>query len=197
MIFSRGNVKRAYFSGGCFWCMEHAFEAHKGVVDAVSGYSGGNEQHPTYKEVVAGLTGHRETIEVHYNPDAIDYKTLLYIFWRNIDPTDGGGQFVDRGEQYTTAVFYNNDDEKTMAEETKQELIDAKVFAKDIMTEVLPFRNFYKAEHYHQSYYKNYATRYKFYTIASGRPQFAMRFWKDGMKDAGAFLNAQEEAELV
>lgn len=176
-MVSLSDEKKAYFSGGCFWCIEHAFEAHEGVIDAVSGYAGGDEQHPTYDEVASGLTGHREAVEVRYNPDVLDYKSLLYIFWCNIDPTDDGGQFADRGYHYTTAIFYSNDDEKAIAEDTKQELIDAKVFDKDIVTQIEPFKNFYKAEAYHQNYHKTYKYRYQCYAMASGRREFIKRMW--------------------
>ncbi len=172
------KIKKAYFSGGCFWCMESIFEAQQGVIDAISGYAGGEMQNPSYEDVLSDITGHREAIEVQYNHNLISYKKLLHVFWRNIDPTDNAGQFADRGFHYTTAIFYRNNVEKIMAQETKQELIDSKIFTKEIVTEIIPLKNFYKAEDYHQNYHQNFAQQYKRYVMASGRLQFSERFWK-------------------
>ena len=139
----------ATFAGGCFWCMEAAFERSDGVAEVISGYTGGRKDNPSYEEVSSGTTGHYEAIQVYYDPDKISYEDLLGLFWRNIDPTDGGGQFVDRGSQYKTAIFYHNENQKELAEKSREELEKSGKFDKPIATAILPFTVFYKARALH------------------------------------------------
>ncbi len=170
--------EKATFAGGCFWCMEPPFEKLEGVKEVLSGYTGGKKLNPTYEEVSSGITGHLEAIEISYDPSVISYDKLLDVFWRNIDPTDAGGQFVDRGGQYRSAIFYHNEDQKKTAEASKQRLAKSGVFSKSIVTEILPVSTFFKAEEYHQDYYKKNPVRYKFYRFNSGRDQFLEKTWK-------------------
>ena len=162
------NISRATLAGGCFWCMEGPFEAENGVIETFSGYSGGNVSNPTYEQVSTGKTGAREAVEIFYDPKAISYSKILEIFWRQIDPEDEGGQFADRGEHYTTAIFYHNEGQKVAAEESMSKLEKSGSF-KNIATQILPFTNFYLAENYHQDYYKKSASHYNNYKINSGR----------------------------
>ncbi len=169
----------AVFAGGCFWCTESDFEKVDGVLEAVSGYTGGEEKNPTYQEVSAGQTGHLEAVKVVYDPSRIGYKELLDIFWRHVDPTDPGGQFVDRGAQYRSAVFYDSEEEQRLAEEAKADLEASGKFNKPIATQILPLGPFYPAENYHQDYYKNNPLRYRWYRSGSGRDQFLEKNWPD------------------
>ena len=146
------HLERATFAGGCFWCLESDFEQLDGVLEAVSGYSGGETVNPTYEVVCAGRTGHLEAVQVIYDPDKIRYQDLLDVFWRHVDPTDPGGQFVDRGPQYRTAIFYHNDDQKHIAEAFKEALNKSGRFKKPIVTKIIKLTAFYKAEDYHQNY---------------------------------------------
>ena len=175
------NTQWATFAGGCFWCMEASFEVHPGVLEVLSGYIGGDKANPTYEEVSSGKTGHLEAIQVTYNPKKISYSELLDIFWRQVDPTDDGGQFVDRGGQYKTAIFYHDEEQKRLAEASKKELETSGRFSKPIVTKILTASPFYKAEDYHQDYYKENPLRYKFYRFNSGRDQFLKKIWKDDM----------------
>ncbi len=183
------NLRTATFAGGCFWCMESDFEKVDGVAEVISGYTGGHKENPTYEEVSAGRTGHVEAVQVLYDPKKVSYKDLLDVFWRHVDPTDPGGQFVDRGQQYRTAIFYQDKEERHLAEESKRELEVSRRFDKPIVTEILPLNGFYKAEGYHQDYYKTHALRYKYYRWNSGRDQFLGKVWADegetGAKHAG------------
>ncbi len=172
----------ATFAGGCFWCIEAAFEAQEGVVEAVSGYTGGTVPNPTYQEVCSGRTGHYEAVQVYYEPDIISYRELVEIFWRSIDPTDAGGQFADKGSQYKTAIFYHNEEQKLEAEKSKRELEDSGIFEESIVTEILPAEEFYEAEEYHQDYYKKNVLRYNSYKKLSGREGFIEETWKDDVK---------------
>jgi len=178
------NLPKATFAGGCFWCVESDFEKHDGVVAAISGYAGGLEANPTYREVSAGGTGHAEVVQVIYDPQKVTYKELLDIFWRHVDPTDAGGQFVDRGSQYRSAIFYHDDEQKRLAEESKRELEASGRFDKPVATEIVKLDQFYKAEDYHQDYYKKSAMRYKLYRYGSGRDQFLKKTWGDTVKDS-------------
>jgi peptide methionine sulfoxide reductase msrA/msrB len=173
------HLETATFAGGCFWCSESDLEKIEGVEDVISGYTGGQEANPTYKEVSAGQTGHYEAVQVIYDPDVVTYEALLEAFWRHINPTDAGGQFVDRGPQYRTAIFYHNEEQKRLAEAAKKELQGSGRFNVPIVTEILPFSTFYRAEEYHQDYYKKSPLRYKYYRYASGRDQFIAESWKD------------------
>lgn len=172
----------ATFAGGCFWCMEAPFEKTGGVKSVVSGYTGGHKVNPTYEEVSSGSSGHVEAIQITFDPSAVSYETLLDIFWRQIDPTDGGGSFVDRGSQYRSAVFYHNDGQKRAVEASKEKLATSGKFKAPIATEIIEFKIFYPAEDYHQDYYKKNPLRYKFYRAGSGRDNFIEKTWKDDKK---------------
>ncbi|MEK7855696.1 MAG: peptide-methionine (S)-S-oxide reductase MsrA [Acidobacteriota bacterium] len=170
-------LKQAAFAGGCFWCMETAFEGLPGVSEVISGYTGGTLTHPTYEQVSAGKTGHFEAVRVEYDPTKITYEKLLDVFWRSIDPTDAGGQFIDRGEQYRSAIFVQDDEERKQAEASKAKLAASKVFKDPIVTSILPAGIFYDAEDYHQDFYKKSPIRYKYYRYNSGRDQFLETTW--------------------
>ncbi|MFC0522012.1 peptide-methionine (S)-S-oxide reductase MsrA [Pontibacillus salicampi] len=167
----------ATFAGGCFWCMEPPFEKLEGVSDVISGYTGGEIENPSYNDVSSGTTGHIEAVQVHYDPDQVSYERLLDIFWRQIDPTDAEGQFVDRGEQYTTGIFYHNQEQKQAAEQSLQELKESDRFEEDIVTPITEASIFYKAEEYHQNYYEKNPVRYKIYRKNSGRDAFLDDVW--------------------
>jgi peptide methionine sulfoxide reductase msrA/msrB len=171
------NTREAVFAGGCFWCTEADFEKVPGVVEAVSGYTGGHVANPTYEQVSGGETGHLEAVKVIYDPFKISYDQLLAAFWQHIDPTDGGGQFVDRGNQYRSAVFYTDDSQRESAENSKMKLAKSGVFDQPIATEILPLGPFYKAEEYHQNYHDKHPIRYKWYRGGSGRDKFLNKAW--------------------
>ena len=175
--FGQTKLEKATFAGGCFWCMESPFQKLDGVIDVVSGYTGGKEENPTYKEVSSGATGHLEAIQVTYDPAKIGYEKLLAVFWKQVDPTDAGGQFVDRGPQYRTAIFYHNEDQKNLAEISKDRLARSGRYQKPIVTEIIAATRFYPAEDYHQDYYKKSSLRYKAYRWASGRDQYLEKIW--------------------
>ncbi len=177
------NLPKATFAGGCFWCVESDFEKVDGVVAAISGYTGGHTENPTYKEVTTGRTGHAEAVQVIYDPDRITYRELLDVFWRQIDPTDAGGQFVDRGSSYRSAIFYHDAEQKRLAEESKKELEASGRFNEPIVTEIVKLDRFYAAEDYHQDFYKKSSTRYKLYRYGSGRDQFLEKAWEDSPKN--------------
>ena len=174
--------EKATFAGGCFWCMEHPFEELDGVYEVLSGYTGGHVDNPSYGDVTSGTTGHLEAIQISYDPDIIGYSDLLDVFWRQINPTDPDGQFVDRGTQYTTAVFYHNDNQKREAELSKEQLNKSGTFNRPIVTAVRKASTFYPAEDYHQDYYKKSPARYQSYRQGSGRNQYLARVW-DGVND--------------
>ncbi len=171
------NMKKAIFAGGCFWCMESEFDYVGGVISTISGYTGGNVENPEYGEVSSGNTGHYEALEVTYDPQKVSYEKLLEVFWSNIDPTDAGGQFADRGSQYRTAIFYGNEEEKKLAEESKERM--AAKLGKDVATKILPASAFYPAEEYHQNYHQKNPERYKRYKYGSGRPDRLKELWGD------------------
>ncbi len=171
------SYRKATFAGGCFWCMEPSFEELSGVIDVVAGYAGGKEADPSYEEVSAGRTGHREAVQVTYDPSHVSYNELLDVFWRQIDPTDDGGQFADRGPQYRTAIFYHDLEQKKSAEESKKALAGSGRFKKPIMIEILKAGDFYSAEGYHQDYYKTNAGPYQQYKSLSGREPFLKKTW--------------------
>lgn len=176
------QLEKATFAGGCFWCMEPPFEKLKGVKEVVSGYTGGDRANPTYEEVSAGRTGHLESVEVIYDPAEVSYEKLLDVFWRQINPTDAGGQFVDRGSSYLSAIFYHSEEQKKLAEESKRQLEKSGRFDKPVMTAIRPAGPFYRAEEYHQDYWKKNPIRYKFYRFNSGRDQYLAKVW--GKEDA-------------
>lgn len=157
------HLQTATFSGGCFWCVESDFAGLQGVAEVTSGYAGGHKENPTYEEVSAGDTGHVEAVQVTYDPSVIRYEELLDLFWRHIDPTDAGGQFADRGSQYRTAIFYHNREQKRAAEESKARLDASGRFDRPVVTEIVPYSNFYRAEDYHQGYHSKNPVRYRLY----------------------------------
>lgn len=167
----------ATFAGGCFWCMEKPFEQLDGVNGVVSGYAGGTTENPNYQNYMRG--GHIEVVEVSYNPEKITYQELLDVYWKQVDPTDPGGQFVDRGHAYSTAIFYHNDEQQRLAEGSKEVLAESGVFDKPIVTPILPAAKFYPAEEYHQDYYKKSSLKYKYYRSRSGRDSFLDKVWKE------------------
>ena len=167
----------AVFAGGCFWCTESDFEKLPGVIDAISGYTGGTVANPSYEQVSAGGTGHVESVKVIYDPAKLSYSQLLDWFWRHVDPTDAGGQFVDRGSQYQSEIFYANDEQKRLAEASKAKLEASGKFDKPIVTKIVPLGPFYPAEDYHQDYYKKNPIRYHYYRWGSGRDQFLEKVW--------------------
>ncbi|MFB0507878.1 MAG: peptide-methionine (S)-S-oxide reductase MsrA [Thermodesulfobacteriota bacterium] len=173
---SSDRLAKATFAGGCFWCMEPPFDKLYGVVSTTSGYIGGHKVNPTYEEVSSGTTGHAEAIQIVYDPRKITYDQLLEVFWKNVDPTDNGGQFCDRGSQYRTAIFYHDQDQKHLAEHSRQALIESEGF-KEIATEITAASTFYPAEEYHQDYYKKNPVRYKFYRYSCGRDRRLKELW--------------------
>jgi len=167
----------ATFAGGCFWCMEPPFDGLDGVKSTISGYTGGMTVAPTYEEVSSGSTGHRESIEIHYDPSVVSYRELLDVFWHNIDPLDAGGQFCDRGMQYTTAIFYHGEEQRALAEESKRALEASGKLPGPIVTQIIPAGPFYPAEEYHQNYYQRNPLRYKFYRFSCGRDARLDELW--------------------
>jgi peptide-methionine (S)-S-oxide reductase len=165
----------AVFAGGCFWCMEEAFDKVPGVLATTSGYTGGSVENPGYEQVSGGGTGHYEAVQVEYDATKVSYAELLEAFWRNVDPFDARGQFCDKGSQYLSAVFVANEDERQLAESTKAEV--AERFDMPVVTEVLPEQAFYAAEDYHQNFYQTNAARYKFYKFGCGRAQRLEEIW--------------------
>ena len=186
------GLKVATFAGGCFWCVEAEFEKLNGVSEVISGYSGGTIKHPNYKQVASGQTRHIEAVQVHYDPSVISYDALLFSFWRQINPTDDGGQFVDRGYQYKPAIFFHNQEQKLAAQQSTKDLAATGRFDSALKTDLSKFKAFYAAEDYHQDYYKKNPVRYKFYRYNSGRDKYLEKTWgddlhkpyamKDGMK---------------
>ena len=174
---SENKLEKATFAGGCFWCMEPPFDKLDGVISTTSGYCGGKEKNPTYKQVSAGETGHAEAVEILYDPSRISYAELLDVFWRNVDPTQKDGQFADTGAQYRTAIFYHNEEQRRLAETSKKELGNSGRFNKEIVTEIVAATPFYRAEEYHQDYHKKNPLRYKIYRYGSGRDDYLVRKW--------------------
>ncbi|MBP2016784.1 peptide methionine sulfoxide reductase msrA/msrB [Symbiobacterium terraclitae] len=174
----------ATFAGGCFWCMVSPFEEQPGIHKVVSGYTGGHKANPTYEEVCAGTTGHFEAVQITFDPAVFPYERLLDIFWQQIDPTDPGGQFHDRGDSYRTAIFYHNEEQRRLAEASKAALEASGRFDRPIATLILPAGPFYPAEEYHQNYHKKNPVHYQRYRIASGRDAFIRKHWRDRDRDA-------------
>lgn len=175
-ISSIANAATAIFAGGCFWCMQQAFDEVPGVTKTLVGYTGGKTANPTYKQVSSGRTKYYEAIKVTFNPNKVSYKKLLNAFWHNVDPTNGKGQFCDYGPQYRAAIFYLNSNQQQLAKQSKQALLNSKRF-KRIATQILPASKFYPAEKYHQDYYKKNPIRYKFYKFNCGRAQRLKQIW--------------------
>ncbi|MBN8252594.1 peptide-methionine (S)-S-oxide reductase MsrA [Priestia flexa] len=180
---TQSNHQLATFAGGCFWCMVKPFDEQPGILKVVSGYTGGHTENPTYKEVCSETTGHYEAIQITFDPEVFPYEKLLELYWPQIDPTDPGGQFADRGDSYRTAIFYHNDEQKQLAEASKQQLEESGRFANPIATQILPAKPFYEAEEYHQDYYKKNKFRYSMYRRGSGRDRFIKENWKDTGRD--------------
>ena len=166
------KMEKATFAGGCFWCMESPFEELNGVTEVIAGYTGGHKENPTYEEVSTGKTGHLEAVQITFDPSIITYSELLDVFWRQINPTDIRGQFADIGSQYKTAVFYHNDEQKRLAEESKEELQKSGEFQGAIVTKIIKASEFYKAEDYHQGYYQKCPIKYELYRTGSGRDAY-------------------------
>lgn len=171
------QLAKATFAGGCFWCMEEAFEKVEGVVSATSGYSGGQVVNPSYEEVSAGRTGHAESVEVVYDPAKVTYSKLLDAFWHNVDPITPNAQFCDHGTQYRSAIFYHNEEQKRLAEASRKTIEQSKRFKESIVTQLVMVSQFYPAEEYHQDFYKKNPIRYKFYKYNCGRAQRLEQLW--------------------
>jgi peptide-methionine (S)-S-oxide reductase len=171
------ELARATFAGGCFWCMEHPFDELEGVISTTVGYTGGHTKDPTYEEVSAGGTGHTEAVQIVYNPKKISYTKLLEVFWRNIDPLTKDKQFCDKGSQYRTGIFFHDENQKHLAEQSKKTLEESKRFQQPIVTETTPASEFYVAEEYHQGYYRTHAFQYKVYRYLCGRDQRLHELW--------------------
>ena len=171
------SYEKAYFAGGCFWCMEPPFEDLDGVIEATSGYMGGSVENPTYEEVTTGTTGHAEVVEILYDPEVVSYEELLEVFWRNIDPTALNYQFADVGTQYRTEIFTVGENQKKLAEKSKVELGSSGKFDKPIVTTITEAPAFYIAEEYHQDFYKKQSMRYQMYAQASGRKGYLENTW--------------------
>jgi len=171
------GLEKATFAGGCFWCMEPPYDKLKGIISVLVGYTGGHTKNPTYEEVSTGTTGHAEVVEITFDPKAITYEEILDVFWKNIDPTQKGGQFADMGNQYRTAIFYHNEEQKRAALASKEALEKSGKFKKPILIEIVPAQEFYPAEEYHQKYYLKNPLRYGAYKIGSGREGFLKALW--------------------
>jgi methionine-S-sulfoxide reductase len=176
------TAQKATFAGGCFWCMQPPYDKQKGVLSTVVGYTGGRTKNPTYDSICDGGTGHAEAVEITFDPAQISYKELLDIFWKNIDPTALNRQFYDEGDQYRTAIFYHDEEQRKEAEASKKALQESGRFEGPIVTEISPAAVFYPAEDYHQKYYQICAPRYKAYRQGSGRDAFIQAAWGDDPK---------------
>ena len=183
----------AIFAGGCFWCMEPPFDKLEGVIATTSGYTGGHTNDPTYKQVSSDATGHYEAVEITYDPTKIDYATLLNVFWHNVDPLDQYGQFCDKGKSYRTAIFYQNEVQRELANTSLEKLIESTYFEVSIVTEILPAKKFYPAEEYHQDYYQKNPLRYKYYRFACQRDNRLNELWKDAAGTGGPLIPKKVE----
>lgn len=188
------KYEKATFAGGCFWCMEPPFEKLNGVTEVVSGYAGGTGANPTYEDYAR--KGHVEVVQITYDPSIVSYTRLLDVFWRQIDPTDAGGQFVDRGPEYSSAIFYANEEQKKVAERSREELQKSGRFHKPIVTEIMKESTFYPAEDYHQDYYKKNPIRYKYYRSRSGRDQYLAKAWDKDIDQKAMKSDAQETKKM-
>ncbi len=189
-----GPTAEAIFAGGCFWCIESAFEHLDGVVASISGYAGGEEAQPSYRQVASGSTGHREAVLVIYNPEILSYPELVEYFWRQFDPTDAGGSFGDRGFQYSSAIFYGSDEERRIAEKSKAALQASGRYPNPVVTPVLPRTSFYPAEERHQGYYLTNPLLYNWYRKGSGRDRFIERVWGDTVETHRGRTSTRERA---
>lgn len=188
------NYQKALFGGGCFWCMQQPFEILGGVIEVTVGYTGGEEHEPSYEQVASGLTSHLEAVQVLYDPEKVSYWRLVEVFWRQIDPTDDGGQFADRGNHYRTAIFYYDKVQKWIAERSLQRLENSGKFQRPLATRILAAKTFYPAEEYHQGYYLKNANHYQTYKAGSGRAGFLQQMW-GGDADPGLDV-APDDDEL-
>lgn len=177
------KYETATFAGGCFWCMEPPYDALDGVISTTSGYTGGKEIDPTYKQVSRGRTGHAEVVQVIYDPAKVSYAELLDSFWHNIDPTDASGQFCDKGRQYRSEIFFHNKEQQQLAVQSKNALMKSKPFKQSIVTQITMATNFYPAEDYHQDYYLRNPIRYKYYRFGCGRDRKLETLWGNVDKD--------------
>lgn len=171
------TIEKATFAGGCFWCMVKPFDTYDGIASVVSGYTGGSIENPTYEQVCTNQTGHKEAVQISFDPDVFLYEKLVDIFWMQIDPTDTGGQFFDRGSSYETAIFYHSTEQKEIAEESKKKLEESGKFNLPIATKLIEATAFYPAETYHQDYYKKNPGHYERYQVGSGRAGFKQKMW--------------------
>lgn len=172
------HYEKAIFAGGCFWCMVHPFDEQPGVISVISGYTGGHVENPTYEQVTTGTTGHTEAVEITFDPEILSYKELVAIYWQQTDPTDALGQFADRGDSYRPVIFYANEVQREIAEESKEALQNSGRFTKPIVTKIEPAQPFYPAEDYHQDYYRKNSLHYNLYRQGSGRAKFIKDHWK-------------------
>jgi len=178
-MYNSSELDTATVAGGCFWCVEAPYEKVPGVVEAISGFSGGEKKNPTYEQVSSGTTKYAESVQIIYDPSVISYSEILDVYWKNIDPTDPGGSFHDRGSQYRSAIFYHNDEQKQLAEMSKKKIEDLGVFGEPIVTQIVPYTGFYRAEEYHQDFYMKNPQRYHSYRSGSGRDEFIKKIWGD------------------
>lgn len=183
IVNSDKRLETAVFAGGCFWCMVSPFDILEGIIEVKSGYTGGHLENPTYKDVKSQTSGHYEVIRVVYDPEIISYEKLLQAFWRQVDPTDDGGQFQDRGPSYRTAIFYTTEEQRITADMSKKEMENSKRFPGPIVTPVLPAGIFYEAEEYHQDFYEKSPDEYKADRKISGRDEFIQKYWGDEYYD--------------
>lgn len=191
---AKPRLETATFAGGCFWCMEPPFEQLPGVQEVVSGYTGGKTGNPTYPQISGGNTGHFEAVRITYDPSRISYQDLLRVFWKNIDPTDAYGQFVDKGSQYRTAIFYHSPYQQQQALQSRQDLVESGKFSRPIVTEILRAAKFYPAEEYHQDFYKKSPLRYQSYSQGSGRKTWLEQYW--GQEEKMPRYSKPSDAEL-
>ncbi len=181
-LLAHGVVEKmavATFAGGCFWCMEPPFDALDGVISTTSGYTGGKQRDPSYEEVSSGNTGHVEAVQIVYDPHKVSYEKLLEVFWRNVDPTRNDGQFCDKGLQYRPAIFFHNEQQRSLAEKSKKEIETTKTFPEAVVTQIVRAVAFYPAEAYHQDYYRKNLLRYKFYRLGCQRDKRLKELWGD------------------
>ena len=186
------QMATAVFAGGCFWCMEPPFDKLDGVLSTISGYTGGHTENPTYEQVSSDKTGHYEAVKVTYDPTKIDYATLLNVFWHNVDPLTADGQFCDKGDSYRTAIFYQNEKQQKLAEDSKKKLEHSGYFEQPIVTPILPAQTFYAAEDYHQNYYQVNAIRYKYYRFACGRDRRLDELWRTTAREGGPLIPSEK-----
>ncbi len=192
-----GKTELATFAGGCFWCVEAPFEGIDGVISVISGYAGGKEKNPSYNEVASGMTSHRESVQITYDPEVISYSELVDIFWQTYDPTDVGGSFYDRGTQYESAVFFHDAEQKKVAEASKKALNKSGRFEKRVATPIIKYTNFYPAEDYHQDYYKKKPAEYYAYRKGSGRDAFIKKHWPELTADKYPAPSKEELKETL